>query len=143
MVAAAAICHLPPRVLPSIQAVEGGQAGLVKSNTDRSADLGLMQINSIGIKPLARYTQMTEDPVRNRLICDPCFNITASAAIMQLYINEARHERSERRPYVGTRLPSFPHVGAWIRLQAGSAGCGKNFIPGTTGPESITPRSLL
>ena len=37
MVAAAAWYHLPPRVLPSIQAVEGGRPGLVRrmSDTDK------------------------------------------------------------------------------------------------------------
>jgi soluble lytic murein transglycosylase-like protein len=59
-------------------------------NLNGSADLGLMQVNTIWVKPLARYTGMTESAVLDRLIDDPCFNITAAAAIMKLYMAEAR-----------------------------------------------------
>jgi soluble lytic murein transglycosylase-like protein len=89
MAAAAAFYHLPPRVLPSIQAVESGRSGLVQANANGTADLGLMQINSIWIEPLARHTHMTEPAVAKRLLDDPCFNITAAAVIVRLYLNEA------------------------------------------------------
>jgi hypothetical protein len=89
MAAAAAFYHLPPRVLPSIQAVEGGRPGLIQPNSNGTADLGLMQVNTIWVKPLARYARMTEKTVLDRLIDDPCFNIAASAAIMRLYMAEA------------------------------------------------------
>jgi hypothetical protein len=90
MAAAAAFYHLPPRVLPSIHAVEGGRPGLIHLNANDTADLGVMQVNTIWIKPLARYARMTENAVLDRLIGDPCFNIAAAAAIMQLYMSEAR-----------------------------------------------------
>lgn len=90
MAAAAAFYHLPPRVLPSIQAVEGGRPGLIQPDANGSADLGLMQINTIWAPPLARYAQMTEAAVVERLVNDPCFSIAASAAIMRLYLTEAR-----------------------------------------------------
>ena len=90
MAAAAAFYHLPPRVLPSIQAVEGGGPGLVQPNANGSADLGLMQINTIWIEPLAAYAHMTQQATIDRLIDDPCFNIAASAAIMRIYLTEAR-----------------------------------------------------
>jgi len=90
MIAAASLYNLPPRVLPSIQAVEGGRAGMVKFNQNGSADLGPMQVNSIWIRPLARYARMPQDVVVTRLINDPCFNIEAAAAIMKVYLTEAR-----------------------------------------------------
>lgn len=80
--------HLPPRVLPSIQMVEGGQVGLVQPNTNGSADLGLMQINTRWIVPLARHTGLSEGVVRHRLIHEPCFNIATAGAIMRIYLNE-------------------------------------------------------
>ena len=89
MAAAAAFYHLPPRVLPSIQAVEGGRIGLVQFNTNGSADLGVMQVNTIWVKPLAAFTRLGNQQVIERLLHDPCFNIAASAAIMRLYLNEA------------------------------------------------------
>ena len=89
MLAAASFYHLPPRVLPSIQAVEGGRPALVEINTNGTADLGVMQINTVWIGPLARFTHMARPAVVDRLLHDPCFNIAASAAIMRVYLNEA------------------------------------------------------
>jgi hypothetical protein len=89
MAAAAAFYHLPPRVLPSIQAVEGGRVGLVQPDQNGTADLGVMQVNTIWVRPLARYARMAENAVLDGLIDDPCFNIHAAAAIMQLYMAEA------------------------------------------------------
>lgn len=92
MAAAAAFYHLPPRVLPSIQAVEGGRPGLIRFNSNGSADLGPMQVNTSWVEPLARYAHMTQPAVTNRLIDDPCFNIAAAAAIMRLYLTEANND---------------------------------------------------
>jgi len=64
MAAAASFYHLPPRVLPSIQAVEGGRPGLVHINENGTADLAVMQVNTIWIQPLAQYARMTR--VRSR-----------------------------------------------------------------------------
>jgi hypothetical protein len=88
MAATAAFYHLPPRVLPSIQAVEGGHVTTVHPDADGSQDLGLMQINTRWIAPLARATGMTEPAVRARLLTDPCFNIAAGGAILRSYLNE-------------------------------------------------------
>ena len=90
MAAAASFYHLPPRVLPSIQAVEGGRAGLVRMNSNNTADLGVMQVNTIWIQPLATYAHLPPGAVVDRLVNDPCFNIAAAAAIMRLYLTEAR-----------------------------------------------------
>ncbi len=88
MAAVAAFYHLPPRVLPSIQAVEGGKVGLVRMNSNNTADLGLMQVNTIWVGPLANVAHMNRQGVINRLVYDPCFNIAASGAIMRAYLTE-------------------------------------------------------
>ena len=80
--------HLPPRVLPSIQAVEGGGRGSISRNTNGSDDFGVMQVNSIWLQPLAQANHMSEAVVRARLIDNPCFNIAAAGAIMRVYLNE-------------------------------------------------------
>lgn len=90
MALAASFYQLPPRVLPSIHAVEGGAVGSVHVNTDGSEDLGLMQVNTRWVGPLARFARMTDGGVRDRLIADPCFNIAAAAAIMHTYLIETR-----------------------------------------------------
>jgi hypothetical protein len=79
---------LPPRVLPSIQAVEGGWLGLVHPNTDGSADLGLMQINTRWVAPIAAFIGARPDVVRARLTSDGCFSIAAAGAILKAYLRE-------------------------------------------------------
>jgi soluble lytic murein transglycosylase-like protein len=90
MALVASLYHLPPRVLPSIQLVEGGTPGNVHRNTDGSDDYGVMQINSIWVAPLAAYTGLPREAVRTRLILWPCFNIAAAGAILRAYLNETR-----------------------------------------------------
>jgi len=90
MAAAAAFYHLPPRVLPSIQVVEGGRVGSIRANANGTADLGVMQINTIWIGPLAAVSRLPPDSVAQRLINDPCFNIAAGAAILGTYLLESR-----------------------------------------------------
>jgi len=90
MASVAAAYHLPPRVLPSIQAVEGGRPGLVHRNTDGSQDLGVMQVNTRWVQPLAWQTGITPAVAERRLLLDGCFNIAVAGAIMRIYLNEAR-----------------------------------------------------
>jgi hypothetical protein len=89
MAAVAAFYQLPPRVLPSIQAVEGGRPGLVHVNQDGSQDLGVMQVNTRWVQPLAWQTRMTPADAQQRLLVDGCFNIAVAGAIMRIYLNEA------------------------------------------------------
>ena len=88
MIAVAHFYNLPPRVLPSIQAVEGGFRGAVSRNADGSEDLGVMQVNTIWVGPMARAAQLPPAEVRQRLIADACFNIAAAGLIMHTYLHE-------------------------------------------------------
>ena len=92
MLLTASVYHLPPRVLPAILAVEGGSPGSVHLNKDLSEDLGVMQINTLWIAPLARQTGLPQAAVRDRLINEPCFNIAAAGLIMRKYLNETKGE---------------------------------------------------
>lgn len=107
MIAAASFYHLPPRVLPSIQVVEGGQIGTVHPNTDGSADLGVMQVNTRWIEPLARFAAMSPTNVRVRLIYDGCFNIAAAAAVMRTYLNEAGGDLMRAVGYYHSHTPAL------------------------------------
>jgi hypothetical protein len=80
--------HLPAGVLPAIQKVEAGRPGLIAPNRNGSADLGIMQINTLWVAPLARYTRQPEEVVRYRLLHEPCFNIAAAGAILRIYLND-------------------------------------------------------
>ncbi len=90
MALVASIYHLPPRVLPSIQAIEGGRPGTVSDDADGSQDLGVMQINTRWIQPLAAFTRQPDARVRTRLIAEPCYNIAAAGAILRTYLIEDR-----------------------------------------------------
>ncbi len=85
----AGLYALPPRVLPSIQKIEGGRPGLVSRNANGSEDYGVMQVNSVWLVPLARYANLSPAVVRDRLVNRPCFNIAAAGLIMRRYLNEA------------------------------------------------------
>lgn len=84
--------HLPPRVLPAIQAVEGGFVGSVSHNTDGSDDLGVMQVNTQWVAPLSRFWRVPSEEVRRQLVFNPCFNITAAGLIMQYYMHETHND---------------------------------------------------
>ncbi len=107
MAAAATFYHLPPRVLPSIAAVEGGRPGLVRFNANDTADLGVMQINTIWLRPLADYAHMTVDAVFDRLKNDSCFNIAAAGAIMNVYLAEAKGELMVAVGYYHSHTPAL------------------------------------
>jgi hypothetical protein len=107
MLAVAQFHHLPPRVLPTIQHVEGGSIGAVSRNANGSEDLGLMQINTIWIAPVSRHTGLTENMVRARLIEDGCFNIAVAGAIMRIYLNEAQGDLLRAVGYYHSHTPEF------------------------------------
>jgi hypothetical protein len=88
MALVAAFYHLPPRVLPAIQAVEGGRPGIVAANLNGTQDLGVMQVNTIWLAPLASHARLSEAAVRDRLIHQSCFNIAAAGLILRTYLDE-------------------------------------------------------
>jgi hypothetical protein len=88
MLVVAATVGLPPRVLPVIQKIEGGSAGIVRQDSNGTEDFGVMQVNSIWIGPLAARAEISEADTRQRLIDDPCFNIAAAGLILQSYLAE-------------------------------------------------------
>lgn len=90
MALVASIYNLPPRVLPSIHAVEGGRAGSVGINANGTEDLGVMQVNTLWLPALAAYTHTNPMVVRRRLTHEACYNIAAAGAILRSYLNEAK-----------------------------------------------------
>lgn len=127
MVSVATFYHLPPRVLPSIQAVEGGRPGLVHQNQDGSRDLGVMQVNTRWVQPLALPTGMPPQLVQQRLLDDPCFSIAAAGAIMRLFLDEAGGDLLRAVGYYHSHQPTLAEayrlrvVAAATRLFGGAA----------------------
>ena len=90
MLAVSTQLSLPPRVLPAIQAVEGGRVGMASKNTNGSEDLGLMQVNTLWLPLISRHTGMSREALRDKLINDACFNIAVGGAILKFYLHETR-----------------------------------------------------
>lgn len=90
MALVAQIYALPPRVLPAIQRTEGGRPGLVSGNANGSEDYGIMQVNSVWLPTLVRYTGLDAATVRDRLLNRDCFNIAAAGLIFRTYLDEAK-----------------------------------------------------
>ena len=62
---------------------------MVHVNPDGSADLGVMQVNTLWVGPLSASARIPPELVRDRLVWDPCFNIAAAAAIFRAYWHES------------------------------------------------------
>jgi hypothetical protein len=107
MALVAQVYALPPRVLPSIQGVEGGAPGLVHRNADGSEDLGIMQINTIWIPALSRYTRLADAEVRARLLARGCFNIAAAGLILRTYLDEAKGDLMVAVGYYHSHTPTL------------------------------------
>jgi hypothetical protein len=86
MILVAAAYDLPPRVLPTIQAVEGGSPDAIHRNPDRTEDLGVMQVNTVWLELLSRVTHLDETEIRTRLLGKACFNIAAAGFILHSYL---------------------------------------------------------
>lgn len=71
--------QIPPEGLLSILMTEGGRPGLSKSNTNGSYDLGVMQVNTIWLRPGSPlFGYVTAESLKN----DLCVNIHAAAWIL-------------------------------------------------------------
>lgn len=136
MATAAAFYHLPPRVLPSIQAVEGGYVGAVHADSDGSQDLGIMQVNTRWLAALARLARLSEGEVRTRLISDGCFNIAAAGAIMRAYLNETRGDLMQA---VGDYHSHTPALN--LQYQSKVLASAIRLFGSTTVPHSMAPRA--
>ncbi len=105
MVLVAQIYGLPPRVLPSIQAVEGGRTGLASRNSNGTEDLGIMQINTIWLPALAHYSGITQAEVRERHLRRPCYNIAAAGLILSIQLEETGGDLMRAIGYYHSRTP--------------------------------------
>ena len=114
MLAVSQFYHLPPRVLPSIQVVEAGHPGTVSRNFNGTADLGVMQVNTRWVVPIARAWHMTPHAVAGRLISDPCFNIAAAGAIMRIYLDESRGNVVQAVGYYHSHTPELAN---WYQVR--------------------------
>jgi len=74
-----------PWMVKTLLAVEGGQIGTIRKNTDNSYDLGPMQINTIHLSDIYRNLGIT---VRE-LVFDACKNISAGTWLLSKHMKDA------------------------------------------------------
>ncbi|QNT77646.1 lytic transglycosylase domain-containing protein [Entomobacter blattae] len=110
MAMVAALHHFPPRVLPSIYQVEGGQVGTVHNNANNTQDLGVMQVNTRWIVPLMQATGTSGREVYTRLRDDACYNIAAAGAILDQYRQEAKGNMLRAIGYYHSHTPLLGSV---------------------------------
>nr|WP_305123382.1 lytic transglycosylase domain-containing protein [Roseomonas sp. GC11] len=107
MLAVAQVQGLPPRVLPVIQAIEGGAIGMVRGNSNGSEDLGLMQVNTVWLGPLSRGTGLPQEEVRRRLVEDGCFAITVAGAILRMHLTAEKGDLMKAIGNYHSRTPAL------------------------------------
>lgn len=83
--AAKAYPGVSPLMLKTVLAVEGGQVGTIRKNTDGSLDLGPGQINTVHLKDIAKEFGYTARDI----LQDPCKNIRISAWLLHKHLKKA------------------------------------------------------
>ena len=81
--------QVPPSVMIGIMHVEGGRIGQESPNTNGSADLGPMQVNTIWLPQLARHWRVDMTTARSWVRDNGCVNVHVAAWILQQKIAEA------------------------------------------------------
>jgi hypothetical protein len=74
-----------PWMLKTLLAVEGGQIGTIRKNTDGSYDLGPMQINTIHVPTIYRQLGITA----RELVFNACKNIFAGAWLLSGHMKDS------------------------------------------------------
>ncbi len=80
---------VPVNVLLGILTVEGGYPGLAMTNTNKTQDLGPMQVNTLWIPELAKHWGVSQRTALRLVRDDYCVNIGVGAWILRTKINQA------------------------------------------------------
>lgn len=115
--AAAQTYSVPPSVLLGILSVEGGRVGQAVLNTNKTYDLGPMQINTIWIPELARHWRVSERTALKMVRDDACVNIGVGAWILRTKINDSGSLYNGIAWYNS----ATPHIGSKYRAKVLSA----------------------
>ncbi len=100
---------VPPAVMVGIYKAEGGKVGQEVRNTNGTADLGPMQINTLWIPQLAKHWGVSEGVARQWVRDDACTNTGVAAWILRSHLDEtgslskAIAQYHSRTPHVGGR----------------------------------------
>jgi hypothetical protein len=88
--AAASVHRLPPAVVVILLSVEGGSLGRVSQNTNRTVDIGPMQVNSIWLPVVAKHWHASPDDTFVALRDNFCANVEAGTWILRQAMDDAQ-----------------------------------------------------
>lgn len=104
---AAAVHRLPPAVVLILLSVEGGSLGHVSQNTNGTADIGPMQVNTIWIGAVARHWNATPAAAYAALRDNFCANVEAGTRILRRAIDAAHGDFWEGVGFYHTHDPGY------------------------------------
>lgn len=84
VVAASAYYDLPPELIVAVRIQEAGTIGRTSENTNKSRDMGPMQINTIHLEEFSRHGIHERDLIENE-----CTNLFAGAYRLRVELNRA------------------------------------------------------
>jgi hypothetical protein len=105
--AAAKLHRLPPAVLVILLNVERGALGHVSRNTNGTADIGPIQINTANLPDVAAHWHATIGDTYKAVRDSFCANVEAGAWILRRYLDEARGDFWEGVGYYHSHTPEY------------------------------------
>ena len=157
--AAADIYRLPPAVLVVLLDVEGGSLGRVSPNTNRTVDIGPMQVNEIWLPQVAEHWHATLPAAFRALRDDFCANVEAGAWILRQGLDEAHgnfwegvgyyhsHDPGYKATYLRAVLAQVLRLRSMVQCDAADASSGKasdtpSVARAPSAPAGVTGRVL-
>lgn len=105
--AAALNARVPASVLLVLLTVEGGKPGTVSGNTNKTADLGPMQVNTIWVGKVARHWHTTPERAYIVLRDNTCASIEAGSWILGQALVEAHGDLWQAVAYYHSHSPRY------------------------------------
>jgi len=99
---------VPPSVILGILNVEGGRIGQAVRNTNKTYDLGPMQINTIWVPALASFWGVRPAEALRLVRDDACINIGVGAWILRTKMNQTG-SLTQGIAYYHSGTPSLGH----------------------------------
>ncbi len=104
--------HLAPVLLLAVMRTEGGKAGTVSANKNKTHDLGHMQINTLWLPEISRLTGLPSSNVAHVLANHGCSNVATGAWLLRKSINAAG-DTWKGVAWYHSRTPQHGHPYAW------------------------------
>ena len=110
IMAAAHVHRVPPAILVILLNVEGGSLGRVSANTNRTVDIGPMQVNQIWLPAIAAHWHAAIPETYAALRDNFCANVEAGAWILRQGLDEAHGDFWEGVGYYHSHDPDYKRI---------------------------------